>query len=1075
MHKHKRIAKAVAASVMAATMLTTTVATVVPMTVSAGQLLGEQNFDYKALPWHTCETNPGKQEFNLTDEGEFHVKVLNPGGEAAGGESRWDLQTRHRKLHLIAGHTYEVSYKVKVSRPGIQIYTKIGDIGGDNEYWHNDSTGESDFGAKWDPMTINTTDWVTHTGTFTAKTTDEAAEWAFHYGGAGAHQNTPCTQEGDEIWFDDMSLVDTKGSEGDNDPNNTFGVTRRDNSGLANNFISVNQIGYYSNLKKIATLGDNKGDITHEPSTIDLANTAYDFEVINVDTKAAAYTGKTIPGSFDADSGDTVHQIDFTDLTQPGRYYIQVGEWRSFEFNIGDNIYSDDSHDMLTNAINYYYQNRSGIDIEEKYITSGDTSTLAHKGGHAIDTASVQKEWVKSYKTAEEATGTYASSTIEASGGWYDAGDHGKYVVNGGISVWTLQNMYERAVAQDNGEKFENGSGTVVIPETNNKAPDILDECAVELDWMMKMIVKSDEPTWGKYAGFVYHKLHDHKWTGLATRPYDYAEEWGTVRIVKPPTYAATLNFVACAAQAARLWEPYDSAKAAEYLAAAKSSYAAFKANFKEYQGEGVDPLYAPLDQAIGGGAYGDNEVKDDAYWAACELYITTGDSSYYTDLCGYKDAFKVLTYIEGGENKGSFGSFNWGNTSSAGSLSLLLNSDNADLTSLTDANKTALEESLVAAADTYVAKEEEQGYGIPYVGTQYSDPVNLPADVVIDGFEWGSNSFVINNAMVMAYAYDETSDIKYMNGVATALDYIFGRNPLAFSYVTGYGSYHAQRPHHRYWSNELDSTLPMAPDGVLSGGANAGLQDPYVRALGFVPGAEGNASERCYVDSIEAWSVNEVTINWNAPFAWVVSFMQDEAAGASEDGLTVSPSNVNVAVGETDTIEVKVDGAPATGATFTSSDDSVAKVDANGTVTGVAAGSATITVTLNGVSKTVKVTVTDSSTQPTTSEDPSESEATLPTGGETVPTGSLIEGVDYLYGDVDLNGAVELADVAALAKHVVAKQLYPLGKNTPETVAQATEQANVAYDDYIDAADTLKLIEYKVKSITEDKLGPQK
>ena len=133
MHKHKRIAKAVAASVMAATMLTTTVATVVPMTVSAGQVLGELNFDYKALPWHTCETNPAKQEFNL-DEGTFHVKVLNPGGEAAGGESRWDLQTRHRKIHLIAGHQYEVSYKVKVSRPGIQIYSKISNIACDVEY-----------------------------------------------------------------------------------------------------------------------------------------------------------------------------------------------------------------------------------------------------------------------------------------------------------------------------------------------------------------------------------------------------------------------------------------------------------------------------------------------------------------------------------------------------------------------------------------------------------------------------------------------------------------------------------------------------------------------------------------------------------------------------------------------------------------------------------------------------------------------------------------------------------------------------------------------------------------------------
>ena len=53
---HNKITKAVTASLMAAAMLTTTVATIAPMSVSAGQVLGENDFTYKALPWHTCET-----------------------------------------------------------------------------------------------------------------------------------------------------------------------------------------------------------------------------------------------------------------------------------------------------------------------------------------------------------------------------------------------------------------------------------------------------------------------------------------------------------------------------------------------------------------------------------------------------------------------------------------------------------------------------------------------------------------------------------------------------------------------------------------------------------------------------------------------------------------------------------------------------------------------------------------------------------------------------------------------------------------------------------------------------------
>ena len=91
------------------------------------------------------------------------------------------------------------------------------------------------------------------------------------------------------------------------------------------------------------------------------------------------------------------------------------------------------------------------------------------------------------------------------------------------------------------------------------------------------MVVSSSDPYWGKYEGLVYHKLHDHKWTGLAVRPNDYESTWGTTRIVKPPSFAATLNFVACAAQAARLWEDIDPAYAKTCLDAAKKSYEAYK------------------------------------------------------------------------------------------------------------------------------------------------------------------------------------------------------------------------------------------------------------------------------------------------------------------------------------------------------------------------------------------------------------------------------------------------------------------------------------------------------------------
>jgi hypothetical protein len=54
---------------------------------------------------------------------------------------------------------------------------------------------------------------------------------------------------------------------------------------------------------------------------------------------------------------------------------------------------------------------------------------------------------------------------------------------------------------------------------------------------------------------------------------------------------------------------------------------------------------------------------------------------------------------------------------------------------------------------------------------------------------------------------------------------------------------------------------------GVVSGGPNSFLQD-----------LAGCAPQRCWADEIEAYSVNERAISWNAPLAWVAAGL-DEAA----------------------------------------------------------------------------------------------------------------------------------------------------------------------------------------------------
>jgi endoglucanase len=170
----------------------------------------------------------------------------------------------------------------------------------------------------------------------------------------------------------------------------------------------------------------------------------------------------------------------------------------------------------------------------------------------------------------------------------------------------------------------------------------------------------------------------------------------------------------------------------------------------------------------------------------------------------------------------------------------------------------------VIEAADHYVELTDKEGYRLPLrPGSNNKYP-------------WGSNSFVINNMLVMALAYDVTGQEKYLDGVVLGMDYLLGRNPMDQCYVTGYGTRPLLNPHHRFWSGSVRPDRPLAPPGALSGGPNSGLEDPHVKAAALM----GCAPQKCFRDHIEAWSTNEITINWNAPLAWVAAFLDEKASG---------------------------------------------------------------------------------------------------------------------------------------------------------------------------------------------------
>ena len=546
--------------------------------------------------------------------------------------------------------------------------------------------------------------------------------------------------------------------------------------------VRVNQHGYLTRGPKEATL------VTDAESPL-----PWELKTAAGTTVAS---GQTRPLGMDPTSGQKTHGIKFNHHA-PGRYALAADGETSRPFSIGDDLYTQ----LRDDALKFYYPQRSGIAITRP----GYERPAGHVGvaPNTGDTNVACQAGVCDY-------------TLDVRGGWYDAGDHGKYVVNGGISVHQLMSAFER-------NRFAFADGQLQIPESGNGVPDILDESRWELEFLLSMQVPAGKPL----AGMAHHKIHDSAWTGLPMMPHLDP----MLRELHPPSTAATLNLAAVAAQAARLFAPYDKAFAQRCLAAARTAWEAAKANPARYA-SGADNN--------GGGAYDDTNVTDEFYWAAAELFLTAGDREFQDYVLNSPHHSGDIFTPRG---------FDWQWVAPLGRLQLATVPNNLP-------GRSQVRRSIVEAADRYLAAQANHAYGLTYTA---------PGGV----FDWGSNNLALNNLVVVATAADLTGEERYAEGVARGMDYILGRNALNISYITGYGMVFSQNQHSRWYAHQLNPDLPHPPPGALAGGPNSSIQDPLAQRK-----LVGCVGQFCYIDDIESWSTNELTINWNSPLSWVTSFL---------------------------------------------------------------------------------------------------------------------------------------------------------------------------------------------------------
>ncbi|WP_114559337.1 glycoside hydrolase family 9 protein [Desertihabitans aurantiacus] len=545
--------------------------------------------------------------------------------------------------------------------------------------------------------------------------------------------------------------------------------------------------------------------------------------------------GSTAPAGLDPSAGVEVHTVDFSAVRRTGDgFTLRVGEEESHPFSIRADLWDP----LRVDAKTFFYTNRSGIEISDA-IAPGYGRAAGHVGvaPNQGDTAVPCQDPGDPSQLLYDEPWT-CEGTRDVTGGWYDAGDHGKYMVPAGISVGTMLMEHERTLTADVVDEDALGDGTLRVPETGNGVPDILDEARWKLEWMLKMQV----PQGQQYAGMTNHKVADVDWTGLPLDPAADPQR----RVLYRPSTTGTLNLAAVAAQGSRLWAPYDEAFAEELLEAARTAYAAAQAH--------PDLLVPPPDAAVdpnpGSGPYDDADPSDEFYWAAAQLYLTTGERGYETDLTASPHHRRDSFTADGAS---------WGEVASLGKLSL------ATVPNELRSRRT-LQASVLRGADRYLAIQDGEPFGHPYAPTG-------------GNYAWGSNGQVLNILMVLGYAYDLRGDQRYADGFLEGMDYLFGRNALNQSYVTGYGEVASKNMHSRMYANQLDPSSPNPPPGTVAGGANATTStsgDPVTSAL--FP--EGCAPQTCYVDDIGSYSTNELTINWQAPMGWVASFAADLGDG---------------------------------------------------------------------------------------------------------------------------------------------------------------------------------------------------
>lgn len=274
------------------------------------------------------------------------------------------------------------------------------------------------------------------------------------------------------------------------------------------------------------------------------------FRIVDQDG-TVRFSGRLAPKAIDdsAQTGEEVFQGDFSSLTRSGRYRVVAGGMHSAPFRIAPDV----CNPLYRSALDCFRLIRCGGPVEDR------ATGIRHPACHTGD-ASFHGNGPK----------------LDLTGGWHNACDCGKHVIEAAISCAWMLNLAELE---------------------GIRHPALLDEARWGLDWILKM----QQPDGG-----VLTKVDSEDHFSLAASP----DRDPFPRYYKPASCISTGDAVGVLCLASRVYRTIDARFAARCLVAAKRGWAWTEAH--------PNSVYVDAD-------YIDHDPSQEKLWALGEMARTTG------------------------------------------------------------------------------------------------------------------------------------------------------------------------------------------------------------------------------------------------------------------------------------------------------------------------------------------------------------------------------------------------------------------------------------------------------------------